>query len=224
MGPSTPGATTAGIRVLIADDHALFRRGLREHLEASGLNVVGEAEDAVGAVALFTETEPEVVLMDLHMPGDSSVDAIRGMRLTAPDARILMMTVSTEEEKVMEAIIAGACGYLLKDSDGDQIVAAIGTAAAGESALSPRIASALIERLREHEPPPASSTGDLPTLTRREREVLSLIVEGKDNNEIAAELVISPETVKTHISTVLEKLEADNRVQAAVKSVRGGLA
>jgi len=118
-----PGATTAGIRVLIVDDHALFRRGLREHLEASGLNVVGEAEDAAGAVALFTETEPEVILMDLHMPGDSSLDAIRGMRLAVPDARILMMTVSTEEEKVMEAIIAGACGYLLKDSDGDQIVA-----------------------------------------------------------------------------------------------------
>ena len=134
------------------------------------------------------------------------------------------MTVSTEEEKVMEAIIAGACGYLLKDSDGDQIVAAISTASAGESALSPRIASALIERLREHEPPPASGTGDRPALTSREREVLSLIVEGKDNNEIAAELVISPETVKTHVSTVLEKLEADNRVQAAVKSVRAGLA
>ena len=224
MVPSTPGATTAGIRVLIVDDHALFRRGLREHLEASGLDVVGEAEDAVGAVALFVEVEPEVILMDLHMPGDSSIDAIRGVRLAVPDARILIMTVSTEEEKVMEAIIAGACGYLLKDSDGDQIVAAIGTAAAGESPLSPRIASALIERLREHEPPPASSTGGRPTLTRREREVLTLIVEGKDNNEIAAELVISPETVKTHVSTVLEKLEAENRVQAAVKSVRAGLA
>ena len=222
MGSSKPDAKTAGIRVLIVDDHALFRRGLREHLEASGLNVVGEAEDAAGAVALFAETEPEVILMDLRMPG--GIDAIREMLLAAPDAHILLMTVSTEEEKVIDAIIAGACGYLLKDSDGDQIVAAIGTASAGESALSPRIASALIERLREHEPPPASGTGDRPALTSREREVLSLIVEGKDNNEIAAELVISPETVKTHVSTVLEKLEADNRVQAAVKSVRAGLA
>ena len=193
-------------------------------MEASGLDVVGEAEDGAGAVALFAETEPEVILMDLHMPGDSSIEAIRGMLLAAPDARILLMTVSTEEEKVMEAIIAGACGYLLKDSDGDQIVAAISTVAAGGSALSPRIASALIERLRGHEPPPASSAGHLPALTRREREVLSLIVEGKDNNEIAAELVISPETVKTHVSTVLEKLDAENRLQAAVKSVRTGLA
>ena len=193
-------------------------------MEASGLNVVGEAEDAVGAVDLLPETEPEVILMDLGMAGGSSIDAIRGMRLAAPDARVLTMTVSTEEEKVMEAIIAGACGYLLKDSDGDQIVAAISIVAAGGSALSPRIATAFIERLREHEPPPASGTGDRPALTSREREVLSLIVEGKDNNEIAAELVISPETVKTHVSTVLDKLEADNRVQAAVKSVRGGLA
>ena len=193
-------------------------------MEASGLNVVGEAEDAVGAVDLLPETEPEVILMDLGTAGGSSIDAIRGMRLAAPDARVLTMTVSTEEEKVMEAIIAGACGYLLKDSDGDQIVAAISTVAAGGSALSPRIASVLIERLRGHEPPPASGAGHLPALTRREREVLSLIVEGKDNNEIAAELVISPETVKTHVSTVLDKLEADNRLQAAVKSVRGGLA
>jgi DNA-binding NarL/FixJ family response regulator len=113
LGPSTPGATTAGLRVLIVDNHALFRRGLREHLEASGLDVVGEAEDAAGGVALFAEAMPEVILMDLHLRGGSSIDAIRGMRLAVPDARILIMTVSTEEEEVMEAIVAGACGYLL---------------------------------------------------------------------------------------------------------------
>lgn len=224
MGSSKPGATAAGIRVLIVDGQALFRRGLREHLEASGLDVVGEAEDAAGAVALSAETEPEVILMDIRMAGDSGIDATRRVRVAAPGARVLMMTVSTEEEEVVEAIMAGACGYLLKDSEGDQIVAAITAAAGGESALSPRIASALIERVREHEPPPASDRRDRPTLTSREREVLSLIVEGKDNNEIAAELVISLETVKTHVSTVLEKLKADNRVQAAVKAVRSGLA
>ncbi len=137
---------------------------------------------------------------------------------------MLILTVSTEEEVVAEAIMAGACGYLLKDAGGDQILAAIAAAAAGESALSPRIASALIQRVREREPPPASEVGDRPTLTRREREVLSLIVEGRENNEIAAELVISPETVKTHVSSILEKLKADNRVQAAVEAVRAGLA
>jgi DNA-binding NarL/FixJ family response regulator len=220
---SKPGATAAGIRVLIVDDHALFRRGLREHLEASGLDVVGEAEDAAGAVALSARTQPEVILMDIRMPGESGIDATRKLRVAVPGARVLMMTVSTEEEEVVEAIMAGACGYLLKDSEGDQILAAIAAAAAGESALSPRIASALIERVREHEPS-ASDRRDRPTLTSREREVLSLIVEWKDNNEIAAELVISLETVKTHVSTVLEKLKAENRVQAAVEAVRSGLA
>ena len=223
MGSSKPGATTPGIRVLIVDDHALFRRGLREHLEASGLDVVGEAEDAASAVALTAETEPEVVLMDIWMPGGSGIDATRRLRATVPDTRVLIMTVSTEEEVVAEAILAGACGYLLKDSGGDEILAAIVAAAAGESALSPRIASVLIQRMREREPP-ATDDGDRPTLTRREREVLSLVVEGKDNKDIAAELVISAETVKTHVSSILVKLKADNRVQAAVKAVRAGLA
>lgn len=222
MGSSKPGAAAAGIRVLIVDDQALFRRGLREHLEASGLDVVGEAEDAAGAVALSARTQPEVILMDIRMPGESGIDATRKLRVAVPDARVLMMAVFTEEEEVVEAIMAGACGYLLKDSEGDQILAAIAAAAGGESALSPRIASALIERVREHEPP-ASDRRDRPTLTSREREVLSLIVEGKENNEIAAELVISLETVKTHVSTVFEKLKAENRVQAAVEAVRSGL-
>lgn len=223
LGSSKPGSSAAGIRVLIVDDQALFRRGLREHLEASGLDVVGEAEDADSAVALAVETEPEVVLMDVWMPGGSGIDATRRLRVAVPSAQVLMLTVSTEEEVVAEAIMAGACGYLLKDAEGDQILAAIAAAAAGESPLSPRIASALIQRVRERERPPASG-GDRPTLTTRERQVLSLIVEGKENNEIAAELVISSETVKTHVSTILEKLQVDNRVQAAVEAVRAGLA
>ena len=224
MALSKPGAATAGIRVLIVDDHALFRRALREHLEASGLDVVGEAEDAASAVALSAETKPEVVLMDIWMPGGSGVDATRRLQATVPGIRVLILTVSTEEEVVAEAIMAGACGYLLKDAGGDEILAAIAAAARGESALSPRIASVLIQRMREREPPSASDDGDRPALTSREREVLSLVVEGRDNNEIAAELVISPETVKTHVSTILAKLNADNRVQAAVQAVRAGLA
>ena len=174
-------------------------------------------------MALSAETEPEVVLMDIWMPGGSGIDATRRLRVAVPGARVLMLTVSTEEDVVAEAIMAGACGYLLKDAEGDQILAAIAAAAAGESPLSPRIASALISGCG------GRTTAGLrrrrrPTLTRREREVLSLIVEGRENNEIAAELVISPETVKTHVSTILEKLGADNRVQAAVEAVRAGLA
>ncbi|HEY6639018.1 MAG TPA: response regulator transcription factor [Solirubrobacterales bacterium] len=224
MGSNDASARPAAIRVLIVDDHALFRRGLREHLEASGLVVVGETADAIGALALSVEREPEVVLMDIRMPGDSGIDAIRQLRLAAPRARVLLMADSLEEEDIVEAIMAGASGCLPKDSDGDQILAAVSAAAGGESALSPRIVSALIERARKHEPPPPSSASDGPTLTEREHEVLGLIVEGKDNNEIAAALVISPETVKSHVSTVLGKLGAGNRAEAAVKAVRAGLA
>jgi DNA-binding NarL/FixJ family response regulator len=223
LGSDDPGDGHAPTRVLIADDHPVFRRGLREHLEASGLNVVAEAEDVGGAVALSVESEPEVILMDIRMPGGSSIDAIRRLRMTAPRTQVLLMTGDVEDGEAVEAILAGASGCLLKGSDGDQVLAAISTVAAGESALSPRIASALIERARKHEPPPAPTHVERTSLTGRERQVLSLIVEGKDNNEIAAALVISPETVKTHVSTVLEKLGAGNRVAAAVKAVRAEL-
>ncbi|MGZ5354971.1 MAG: response regulator [Solirubrobacterales bacterium] len=222
-----PMPPPAGVRVLIADHHALFRRGLREHLEASGLEVVGEVEDAAGAVGLSVETEPDVILMEISMPGGSGIEATKSLLGAVPGVRVLMLTIAAEEDVVAEAIMAGACGYVLKDAGGDEIVAAIAAAARGESALSPRIASALIERVREREPerePPRTAPGGgSPSLTRREREVLSLIVDGKENHEIAVELVISLETVKTHVSSILEKLEADNRVQAAVAAVRAGL-
>lgn len=223
MESGKQGAAMAGIRVLIVDDHPLFRRGLREHLEASGLNVVGEAQEVDEAEALVDQTRPNVVLLDSRTPGSSAGDATMRLRLASPGIEVLLMTLVPEAGPVMDAIRAGASGCLLKDSEGDQILAGIAAAVAGESALSPAIASALVERLREHEPPPVPGATDRSTLTGREREVLSLLVEGKDNNEIATELVISPETVKTHVSTVLDKLEADNRVQAAVKAVRAGL-
>jgi len=218
-----PDPKGRGIRVLIVDDHELFRRALREHLEANGVDVVGDAEDADGAVAMAIETEPEVVLMDIRMPGESGIDGTRRLLEAVPGTQVLMLTVYTEDDVIAEAIMAGASGYLLKDAGGDQILAAIEAAHSGESALSPRIASALIRRLREREPSPVLPGGDSPGLTKREREVLALIAKGSDNNQIAAELVISPETVKTHVSRILEKLEAGNRVQAAVKAVRAGL-
>jgi DNA-binding NarL/FixJ family response regulator len=213
----------SGIRVLIVDDHELFRRALREHLEANGVDVVGEAQDAEGAVAVATETAPQVVLMDIRMPGGSGIDATRRLLEAVPGTQVLMLTIHTEDVVIAEAIMAGASGYLLKDAGGDQILAAIAAAHSGETPLSPRIASALIRLIREREPPPATRSGELPRLTEREREVLGLIAEGRENNEIAAALVISPETVKTHVSSILEKLEADNRAQAAVTAVRAGL-
>jgi DNA-binding NarL/FixJ family response regulator len=219
LAPGKPGSA-AGIRVLIVDDHALFRRGLREHLEANGLEVVGETDDVNEAVTLALDTEPDVVLMDIRLHGVATVDAIRRLRAEVPYVQVLMLTVSAQED-VVEAISAGASGFLLKDEEGDQVVAAIAAAAAGQSPLSPPIASVLISWVREHDP--VSPGSDAPTLTARERQVLVLIVEGKDNSEIAAELVISPETVKTHVSAILEKLQVDNRVQAAVAAVSAGL-
>ena len=218
--PEAAGSGAAAIRVLVVDDHALFRLSLREHLEANGVEVVGEAADGDGALALAVETSPDVVLMDASMHGVSSVDATKRLRSAIPAARILILTSSCDEE-VVEALMAGACGCLLKDEEGDRIVAAIAAAAGGESPLSPRIASALIEHVREREPKLVGV--DTAMLTTRERQVLGLIVEGRDNNEIAEELVISPETVKTHVSAIFEKLQVDNRVQAAVIAVTAGL-
>lgn len=214
-------STRAAIDSLIVDDDALFRRGLREHLESSGIGVVGEAADTTGALALAAEKEPDVILLAMRMPGDSVIDAVRQLRLEAPSAQLLLMADSPDDEEIVEAIMAGASGSLSKGSDGDEILAAVTAAASGENALSPEIISALIERAREHAPPPTGN--EHPDLTDREREVLGLIVEGKDNNEIAAALVISPETVKSHVSTVLAKLGAGNRAEAGVKAVRAGL-
>ena len=162
MGLSDQSTAPAPIRVLIVEGDGLFRRGLRQHLKETGLDVVGEAEDAAGAVAVSAQREPDVILMDIGVRGGSTVDAIRRLRLAAPRAQVLLMTVSADESEIVEAIIAGASGCLLKDSDGDQILAAITAAAAGESALSPRIVSALIQRAREHEPSSASNSGDGP--------------------------------------------------------------
>src|SRR5262245_59424869 len=216
-----PGSSTAAIRVLIVDDHELFRRGLGDHLEASGIEVVDEADDAEDAVTLAVEAEPDVVVMDIRLDGVSSLDAIRRLRAEAPASQVLVLADSIEQD-VVGALSAGACGVLLKDEDGDRVVAAIAASAAGDSPLSPAIASALVSWVRQHAPA-ASARSDAPVLTAREREVLGLIVAGKDNSEIAAELVISQETVKTHVSAILEKLQVDNRVQAAVAAVNAGL-
>ena len=182
--------------------------------------MVGAADDIEDAATLAQEAEPDVVVMDIRLHGTPSVGAIRRLRAEAPGAKVLVLTDSVQDD-VVAALSAGACGVLLKDEEGDRVVAAIEAAAAGESPLSPPIASALVSWVRDHEPPPARA--DAPVLTAREREVLELIVAGRDNSEIASELVISPETVKTHVSAILEKLHVENRVQAAVAAVSAGL-
>jgi DNA-binding NarL/FixJ family response regulator len=205
------------------DDHDLFRTGLRTLLEEQGVDIVGEAETGTKALEQIRETAPEVVVMDLNMPGISGVEATRQIAMIAPLTRVLVLTISDQDADVMDAIMAGACGYLLKDSSIDELLAGIGAAAQGESLVSPAIAAKVLQRLRATSSSPREAETIRSELSDREVQVLKLIANGKDNAMIAAELHISPKTVKNHISNILMKLQIDNRIQAAVYAVRSGL-
>ena len=205
------------------DDHDLFRTGLRTLLEEQEVDVVGEADTGTRALEQIRETAPEVVVMDLNMPGISGVEATRQIAMIAPLTRVLVLTISDQDADVMDAILAGACGYLLKDSSIDELMAGIRAAAAGESLVSPAIASKVLQRLRATSSSPRDAETIRSELSEREIQVLKLIANGKDNSMIALELHISPKTVKNHISNILMKLQIDNRIQAAVYAVRSGL-
>jgi DNA-binding NarL/FixJ family response regulator len=218
------GVATSGIRVLIVDDHGLFRTGLRNLLEEQGIRVVGEAGDGAEALGLVRELAPEVVLMDLNMPGMAGVEATQRIAQAAPLTRVVVLTISDDDADVMDAILAGACGYLLKDSSIHDLVRGIQAAAVGESLISPQIAAKVLQRLRAASTVPQAAETVRSELSARELEVLRLIANGKDNAEIARDLMISPKTVKNHISNILVKLQIENRIQAAVYAVRSGLA
>jgi DNA-binding NarL/FixJ family response regulator len=207
--------------VVIADDHALFRRGLVRLLGEAGMQVVGEAADGVQAVQLCSELEPDVVVMDLQMPGMSGIDATRQIVAARLRTQVAVLTVSAEESKVIDALLAGACGYLLKDADADQVVTAIQAAARGESVISPRVAAKVVTRLRRE--PRLQRSQATTDLTERELAVLRLIVAGLGNHEIADQLYISENTVKNHVASILVKLGVDNRVQATVRAIVEGL-
>jgi DNA-binding NarL/FixJ family response regulator len=159
--------------------------------------------------------------MDLTLPGVSGIEATQRLALVAPLARVLVLTIRTDDQSVIDALLAGACGYLLKDAPIDQIVEGIRAAARGESMLSPRIASRLVQRMRE--PPQIQRAPSPISMTPRETEVLELLARGLDNGEIARALFLSQHTVKNHVSSILVKLQVENRIQAAVRAVRGGL-
>ncbi len=210
-------------RVLLVDDHDLFRTGLASLLGDHGVHVVGEAASGNAALGLVQELAPDVVVMDLNMPGISGVEATREIATLAPRTRVVVLTISADDGDVVDAVMAGACGYLLKDSSVQQLIAGIRAAAAGESLISPQIAAKVLQLVRSQGA--ASGAGDTvrPDLSDRELEVLKLIAIGKDNAEIARELFISPKTVKNHISNILMKLQIENRIQAAVYAVRAGI-
>jgi DNA-binding NarL/FixJ family response regulator len=216
-------AQTDPLRVLLVDDHDLFRTGLRNLLEEQGVEVVGEASAGAEAVQLVDRLAPDVVVMDLNMPGMDGVEATRRISGIAPLTRVVVLTISDLDGDVMDAIFAGACGYLLKDSSIQDLMSGIRAAAVGESLISPTIASKVLQRVRASTTSPQAAATIKSELSDREIEVLRLIANGKDNAQIAAELVISPKTVKNHISNILMKLQIENRIQAAVFAVRSGL-
>ncbi|WP_330295696.1 response regulator transcription factor [Streptomyces sp. NBC_00503] len=210
----------SGIRVLLVDDHQVVRRGLRTFLEVQeDIEVVGEASDGEEGIARAEELRPDVILMDIKMPGTDGIEALRRLRALANPARVLIVTSFTEQRTVVPALRAGAAGYVYKDIDPDALAAAIRSVHAGHVLLQPEVAVTL---LSEEGHPPSPGRGG--SLTDREREVLRHIADGRSNREIARSLVLSEKTVKTHVSNILMKLDVTDRTQAALWAVRHGLA
>jgi DNA-binding NarL/FixJ family response regulator len=212
------------IRVLITDDHAVVREGLRAFLELQdGMEVVGEAADGEGAVTLAEQLAPDVILMDLVMPGLDGVGAMRALRTVAPHCRVIVLTSFLDDARLMPALEAGAAGYLLKDVAPAQLAEAIRAAHAGQTMISPTVATRLVQAIAQRADDPPATASAQTGLTRREREVLELLAEGYANKRIARELGIAEKTVKTHVGRVLAKLGVADRTQAAVLAVRAGL-
>ena len=220
---SVPEVAVANPRVLLVDDHDLFRTGLRNLLADQGVDVVGEAQTGAEALGLVRDLAPDVVVMDLNMPGMNGVEATRQINVLAPLTRVLVLTISDQDADVLDAILAGASGYLLKDSSIQDLLQGIRSAAVGEALISPHIAAKVLQRVRATSTSPEIADTIRAELSDREIEVLKLIANGTDNAQIAAELHISPKTVKNHISNILMKLQIDNRIQAAVYAVRSGI-
>ena len=219
----TNGTEEQSVRVLLVDDHDLFRTGLRNLLEEQGVVIAGEAATGSEALRLVRETAPDVVVMDLNMPGMSGVEATRHISRDAPLTRVIVLTISDQEQDVMDAILAGACGYLIKDASVQELMKGLEAAAVGESLISSHIAGKVLQHVRATTAAPEAAATIRAELSDREIDVLKLIANGKDNAMIAGELHISPKTVKNHISNILMKLQMENRIQAAVYAVRSGI-
>ena len=223
-----PGPPGARIRILLVDDHAMVRRGMRDFLRLhDDLEVIGEAGDGAEAIGLANELQPDVIVMDLVMPGIDGIDATARIKATHPHTEIVALTSFVEEERVIAAIEAGASGFLLKDAEADVLVAAIRAARAGEAHFDPAVAGIVARRLRAGNGgsggPGRDGADPSTTLTSRERQVLQGVARGLSNRAIADELGITERTARTHVSNVLAKLGLASRTQAALFAVQHGL-
>lgn len=223
MSPAamTPDVTAPRhIRIVVIDDHTLFRRGITALLSrVAGFAVVGEAADGFDGIRAVAEHRPDVVLLDLHMPGISGIEAMQAILKEAPGTHIVMLTVSEEADDLVLALRAGALGYLLKNIESDFLVDSVRRAADGEAVMSPEMTAKLMREVRS-----GGTTAAPPALSPREREILAYLARGASNKEIARDLDVAESTVKIHVQHILRKLELTSRVQAAVWAVEHGIA
>jgi len=214
--------TAETLRVLIADDHPLYRRGLGQLLSAvPGTEVVGDVEDGAAAVAAATRLQPDVIVMDLNMPGLDGVEATRQVVAASPHIGVLVLTMHDDDDSVFAAMRAGARGYLLKGADAAEITRAVAAVASGEAIFGPSVARRVLEWFAA--PRSATAIAVFPGLTEREHDVLDLVAAGRNNADIAATLVLSPKTIRNHVSNIFTKLHVADRSEAIVRAREAGL-
>ena len=209
------------IRVLLADDHRMLREGLRRSLTEEGFDIVGEAENGEQAVRLATELQPDVVLMDVSMPELDGVEATKVIRQEPGAPQVIMLTMHADREVLADAIRAGASGYLVKDCSTEEVAEAVRMAVQGDTALSPQLAATMLDEVRRLDVP--DSPEEDRVITKREEEVLQLIADGCSTPEVADQLYISQKTVKNHLASIYQKLDARDRTQAVLQAVRMGI-
>jgi two-component system, NarL family, response regulator DegU len=208
------------IRLMLADDHRMLREGLSRSMREQGFDVVGEAGDGAEAVVMAQRLRPDVILMDVTMPEMDGVEACRAVRADLPGTQVVMLTMHADQEVLASAIRAGASGYLVKDCSTEEIAAAVRMASSGETALSPQLAASMLNEVRKWDKAAAEEER---IVTKREEEVLQLIADGCSTPEVAAKLYISQKTVKNHLASIYQKLDARDRTQAVLAAVRMGI-